>query len=126
MKHTVLVVDDQPQVRRLLEGLLDRAGYAVLEAEDFDSAIEAVRQHEGPIALALVDIELPGRGGREVAAQIQAMARIPVIFISGHQPEMLIADGRLAADAPLVRKPFTVASIIEAVNTAVRPRPILE
>jgi two-component system, OmpR family, response regulator len=70
IRKTILVVDDQPHVRRLLRGILARDGYAVLEAEDESTAVDTLRRHQGDVDLAVVDVELPGPHGGEVAATL--------------------------------------------------------
>ena len=120
-RKTVLVVDDQPQVRRLLRHILDRDGYRVLEAEDEATAVETVRQYEHDVDLALVDIELPGPNGRQVAATLDRFGVTQTVFITGLDPNALIQDGRLEPAARLVRKPFTVATLTGAVKDVLRP-----
>ena len=123
MKKTILVVDDQPQVRRLMRGILDRDGYAVIEAEDESTAIDAVRRHQHNVDLALVDIELPGPNGRQVAGTLNRMGIVQTIFVTGLDPDALFADGRLEEGDPLLRKPFTVAGLSGAVKATLKPAP---
>jgi two-component system, OmpR family, response regulator len=123
MRKTVLVVDDQPQVRRLLRQILDRDGYKVLEAEDEQTAVSTVRHRT--VDLALIDIELPGPNGCQVAQTLRALGIIDSVFITGLDPNELIADGRLHESDPLVRKPFTIAGVLGVVNAALRSRPQL-
>jgi two-component system, cell cycle sensor histidine kinase and response regulator CckA len=115
-RKTILIVDDQPQVRRLLHQILDREGYAVIEGEDEATAWQAVRNNPDPVDLALIDIDLPGLGGRDVAANLQMFGPMKVLFISGLDVGKLVADGRLEKGAPIVQKPFTVAGVLEAVR----------
>jgi two-component system, OmpR family, response regulator len=122
-RKTILVVDDQPQVRRLLRQILDRDGYVVLEAEDERSAVQTVMLHDDDIDLALVDIELPGPHGRKVAAMLDRFGVSETVFITGLDPNQLLAEGRLEAADRLVRKPFTVAGITGAVKAVLRPAP---
>ena len=123
MRKTILVVDDQPHVRKLLRHILDRDGYHVLEAEDEATAIETVRGHGSDVDLALVDIELPGPNGRQVAATLDRFGITQTVFITGLDPDALIADGRLQPAAPLVRKPFTLAAVTGAVKAMLQSRP---
>ena len=123
MKKTILVVDDQPQVRRLLRLVLDRDGYSVIEAEDESTAIDAIRRHPEPVDMALVDIELPGRHGRQVAGTLNRMGITQTVFITGLDPNQLFADGRLEKGDPLVRKPFTVAGLTGVVKATLKPAP---
>ena len=123
VRKTILVVDDQPHVRRLLQNIFSRDGYTVLEAHDEATAVEMVRQHGTEVDLALVDIELPGPGGREVAATLDRFGVSETVFITGLDRDALIADGRLEAEARFVLKPFTLATVTGAVKAILdRPR----
>jgi two-component system KDP operon response regulator KdpE len=118
MKKTILVVDDQPPTRRFLRSVLEREGYRVIEAEDDASAEDAVRNHEGPISLAMIDVNLPGLKGRHVANNLRSFGPLPVVFMTGDSAPNLIAEGSLEEGAPLIEKPFTVNSVMEAINHA--------
>jgi CheY-like chemotaxis protein len=116
MRQTILVVDDQPGTRRLVRNILERDGYAVVEAEDGPSACRAMHQRDDMVSLALIDVDLPGAKGREVAEHLQMLAPLRVLFMSGHRFDELIAGGQLAPDAPLLAKPFKVAELLRAVG----------
>ena len=118
MKKTILVVDDQPPTRRFLRSVLEREGYRVIEAEDDASAWDAVRNQEAPISLAMIDVNLPGLKGRHVANNLRSFGPLPVVFMTGDSAPNLIAEGSLEEGAPLIEKPFTVSSVVEAINRA--------
>ena len=118
MKKTILVVDDQPPTRRFLRSVLEREGYRVIEAEDDASAWDAVQNQEAPISLAMIDVNLPGLKGRQVANNLRSFGPLPVVFMTGDSAPNLIAEGSLEEGAPLIEKPFTVSSVMEAINRA--------
>jgi two-component system KDP operon response regulator KdpE len=118
MKKTILVVDDQPPTRRFLRSVLEREGYRVIEAEDDASAWDAVQNQEAPISLAMIDVNLPGLKGRHVANNLRSFGPLPVVFMTGDNAPNLIAEGSLEEGAPLIEKPFTVSSVMEAINRA--------
>ena len=118
MQKTILVVDDQPPTRRFLRSVLEREGYRVIEAEDDASAWDAVRNEEAPISLAMIDVNLPGLKGRHVANNLRSFGPLPVVFMTGDNAPNLIAEGSLEEGAPLIEKPFTVSSVMEAINRA--------
>jgi|RhiMetdeSRZDD1v2_1073273.scaffolds.fasta_scaffold10601_3 CheY-like chemotaxis protein len=120
MKKTILVVDDQPPTRRFLRSVLEREGYLVIEAEDDASAWDAVRNQEAPISLAMIDVNLPGLKGRHVANNLRSFGPLPVVFMTGDSPPNLIAEGSLEEGAPLIEKPFTVSTVMEAINHALK------
>ena len=120
MKKTILVVDDQPPTRRFLRSVLEREGYRVIEAEDDASAWDAARNQEAPISLAMIDVNLPGLKGRHVANNLRSFGPLPVVFMTGDNAPNLIAEGSLEEGAPLIEKPFTVSSVMEAINRALK------
>jgi CheY-like chemotaxis protein len=75
--ETILVVDDEAQVRALPRDILLGAGYQVLEAEDGEQALRVVEQHLGGIHVLLTDIMMPGINGEELADRLAPSTRIP-------------------------------------------------
>ena len=112
----VLVVDDQPHTRSFVRAVLERNDWTVLEAADESSAWDVVQQTLTRIDLAIIDVDLPGVGGQEVARWLQALHSFPVLFMSGYSHEHLVARAMLSADAPLLAKPFTVAGLLAAIR----------
>jgi CheY-like chemotaxis protein len=109
---TILVVDDEAGTRGLISLILRQGGYAVLEAEDCESAEDIHRCHQGEIDLLLTDISLPGPNGCELAASLRrAEPNLQVLFMSG-----LPESGEYA---PFLRKPFGVAELLQRVQTSV-------
>src|SRR5207245_8942589 len=83
--RTVLVVEDEPDVRDLIRDILQFEQYAVLEASDREAALAIVTRHEGPIDRLITDLVLPGAGGDEVAQRVvAARPGIKVISVSGY------------------------------------------
>jgi two-component system aerobic respiration control protein ArcA len=116
MKPTILVVDDQPGTRHLLRNVLEREGYRVVEASDEGDAWWAIQQCDHALQLALIDIDLPGRDGRCVADHLRLLQPFRVIFMSGHDRNALLADGRLQQDACWLSKPFRLSDVRETVR----------
>lgn len=116
MKPTILVVDDQPGTRQLLRNVLEREGYGVVEAADEGDAWWAMQQCAQAPRLALIDVDLPGRDGRRVADHLQLLQPLRVIFMSGHDKDALLADGRLQPDASWLAKPFRLSEVRETVR----------
>ncbi len=101
--ETVLAVEDDPKLRRMIREVLSSHGYQVLEAADFRAALEYCEAHPGPIHLLLSDVVLPGIGGCELAKQAQALRpRLKVLFMSGYAEHEALEEGR-----PFLQKPFT-------------------
>jgi len=113
--HTILAVDDEPDLLEAIRRILTRRGYAVLPAGDADSALEVCRTHHGRIDLLLTDVRMPGTGGHELAAAARRVRPgLAVLYLSG------LADrhGNGDFDAPVLGKPFTPTTLAEAVDAA--------
>ncbi|HEV2816397.1 MAG TPA: response regulator [Allosphingosinicella sp.] len=109
---TILVVDDDPQVRATIVRALHELGYRTGEAADGHAALAALRAAEPP-SLIILDYVMPGMDGAEVAREIAALAPdLPVVFSTGHAALRAL---RAAAgeDAPVLEKPFTLDELDE-------------
>jgi PAS domain S-box-containing protein len=112
--ETILLVEDQADVRRLALGLLRRHGYHVLEAPDGPSALEVARSETGPIHLLLTDVVMPGMSGHELAGRLQALyPRMKVLYISGYSSEVFGPGGPPSAYLP---KPFAPNDLVGKVR----------
>jgi CheY-like chemotaxis protein len=116
MKPTILIVDDQPGTRRLLRNVLEADGYAVVEAADEPGAWRAVVGCDESLGLALIDVDLPGLKGRYVAEHLQMLRPLPVVFMSGHSHDALVAGGEITAGTPWLAKPFRLSDVRQAVG----------
>jgi CheY-like chemotaxis protein len=118
---TVLVVDDEASVRRIVRRVLEADGCVVLEAADGESALHTVEQHTGTLDLVITDLVMPGISGREVAEVLSIFRpELAVLGISGYA-QSTISDRRL----PVLSKPFTVEELLAWARWAwARARPI--
>ena len=94
-KGRVLVVDDEPDVRKVVKMTLTKAGYDVIEAEDGEKAIEAIKEGENPLLLDVIisDIRMPKINGVEAINYFQQQwPRVPLIVLTGF-PDMEMATG---------------------------------
>ena len=96
-RETILVAEDEPALRRLTERLLTGLGYSVIVAADGAEALELFEQRREEIDLLLVDVIMPGKGGRDVLEGVRAMGSdVPVMFMTGYSadvpPQTLGAD----------------------------------
>jgi PAS domain S-box-containing protein len=115
--ETVLVVEDDPDVRALSVELLSDLGYQVMEAATGPAALEQLGSTTR-INLLLTDVVLPGgMNGRELAAGVEQCAPgIPVLYMSGYAEDVITHHGRLDPDAELLLKPFRRAGLARAVR----------
>ncbi len=116
-KPGVLVVDDEPQVRRLLELALTRHGLMVWTAADGRAAAEIYRQHQDRIQVVLLDVQMPGLDGPWTLVELQKVnPQVRAVFISGnsgeYNAELLLALGAAA----VLQKPFNLAELDRTVD----------
>ncbi len=106
--ESVLLVEDEPEVRRLVEKLLGLRGYGVLSAASPSEAIAIARRHEEPIELLLTDVIMPGMNGRELARILaETRPRMKVLYMSGYTDAAISQQGILAPGTAFLSKPFT-------------------
>lgn len=105
--ETVLLVEDEPRVRKLIADLLAAKGYRVLEAGRGEEALRMAELHPGPIHLALLDVVMPEMSGPEVGRQISARRpETRLLYISGYTDEAIVQHGLLDIGANFLQKPF--------------------
>jgi len=108
---TILVVDDEPVVLDTVRDGLSAHGYQVLRAASGDEALQVAQAHQGSIALALVDVIMPGMSGPEVAQRLHASRpELKILFMSGFSTEVVVVHGLDAGD-PLLVKPFSLDTL---------------
>jgi signal transduction histidine kinase len=115
--ETVLLVEDDEQVRALMVSVLQNRGYHVLEAGDGVQALLAVGQHAGPLDLLVTDVVLPGMSGRDVASHVAGLhPDVAVLYISGYADHAAVQHGHLDAASALLQKPFTPHALAHTVR----------
>jgi CheY-like chemotaxis protein len=115
--ETILVVDDEAQVRTLARDILLGAGYQVLEAEDGDQALRIADDHQGAIHVLLTDIMMPGINGKELADRFLVVRPdTKPIFMSGRAAEVISDAGVLIPVDAFLAKPFTVDRLLNKVR----------
>jgi CheY-like chemotaxis protein len=120
--HTILLVEDDPMVRRLASRSLGAAGYQVIEARDGDEALVTFRDLGGAVDLVLTDVVMPRRGGPELARELRELRPdVRVLFMSGY-PNTREDRGTLPLDVDLVHKPFSPATLRSRVAAALGHR----
>ena len=106
--ETLLVVEDQEEVRNLTQRVLEARGYTVLAAGDGAEALEILAQHPNQIHLMITDVVMPGMNGRELAQH--ACARwgdLKVLYVSGYTGEAVLQHRLLEPGVAFLQKPFT-------------------
>jgi CheY-like chemotaxis protein len=115
--ETVLLVDDEQDVRETGQRLLEVHGYTVLTAEDGLAAVRAADRFAGPIHLLLTDVVMPRMNGRELGEVIgRRRPGIKVLYVSGYPNDVL--GSSLAPGVRLLRKPFSASTLLHGVREA--------
>lgn len=115
--ETILVVEDQKTLLRLVETVLKKYGYRVLTSANAGEALLAAEQHSGPIHLLLTDVIMPGMTGRQLAERLVPLRPgLRVLYMSGH-PEKVIAErGILIPGVEYIAKPFSPEALAKRVR----------
>ncbi|PYN34387.1 MAG: hypothetical protein DME01_15320 [Candidatus Rokuibacteriota bacterium] len=105
---TVLVVEDESELRELATEVLGIAGYSVLSAGSPSAALEIARRHAGPIHLLLTDVVMPEMSGRDLADRlVQSRPGLKILYMSGYTDDAIVHHGVLDPGTVLLQKPFT-------------------
>jgi PAS domain S-box-containing protein len=122
--ETVLLVEDEPEVRGLARDILHQRGYTVLEAADGDEALRVGREHGGPIHLLVTDVVMPQMGGRELADLLRAgRGETKVLYVSGYTDDAILHQGVTQTGTAFLAKPFTAAALAHKVRQVLDAAP---
>jgi PAS domain S-box-containing protein len=115
--ETVLVLEDEEQVRRVVIAMLTRGGYRVLEAATAEQAFALARNSEQTIDLLLTDVVMPSMSGPDVVRQMQAIRpRLKAICMSGYTDETVFRHGILESGVAFLQKPITPDSLRQRIR----------
>ncbi len=115
--RTVLIVEDDIAVRKVLSRMLRPQPLAILEAGSAAEALAVTTAHTGPIDLLLSDVILPETSGERLAEQLrQVRPGLKVIWISGYSEEVLGEHGIGASDPNFLQKPFTADALVRKIR----------
>ena len=115
---SILIVDDEAQIRRVLRSTLSSQGYVIMEAKTGEEAVEALRKEKPD--LVLLDVNMPGIGGIEACREIRRGSEAPIIMLTVRNAER---DKVLALDAgadDYVVKPFGIEELLARIRAALR------
>ncbi|RYE56544.1 MAG: response regulator, partial [Rhizobiaceae bacterium] len=118
--ETILVVEDDDDVRAYTVEMLRELGYRVVEAHDPPSALRLLERQDDPIQLLLTDVVMPIMSGRDLAdAARELQPNLRVLFTSGYPRDAIMQAGRLEEGVELLSKPFTFLSLSERVRSLI-------
>ena len=110
--ETILLVEDQQEVRQLAAQILQTAGYQIIESHHPSDALQLVQTQNEPIHLLITDIVMPGMNGKELADQVIALRpEIKVLYISGYTENIIVLQGVLKPNVNYLSKPFSPAQL---------------
>ena len=119
----MLVVEDEPSVRRLIARLLKGAGYEVVEAGRPLAALEVGEGGDESVDLLLTDVVMPEMSGRALAERLRrSRPELAVLFMSGYTDDVVVRHGVADLGVRFVAKPFTRETLLEAVREALGTR----
>jgi two-component system, cell cycle sensor histidine kinase and response regulator CckA len=123
--ETILLVEDEPQIRSVARLILDKLGYRVIEASGPRDALLRCDDHVGTIDLLLTDVVMPTMSGPELAKRVLlTRPEVRVLCMSGYTDDALVRHGAIAAGIAYLQKPLTPATLgrkVRAVLDALRP-----
>lgn len=115
---TVLVVDDEQDMRGLIELHLQKAGFDVLHAENGEDALKMV--HSFSVDLILLDVMMPGKSGFEVCQDLREFTLVPIIFLTALDAKTDLVKGLALGGDDYVIKPFTAIELIARIDAILR------
>ncbi|MBN1657129.1 MAG: response regulator transcription factor [Anaerolineae bacterium] len=117
-KATILVVDDEPHVRKLVQANLESSGYKVLTAQDGQAAVEIVERALPD--LVILDLMLPKMDGYAVCRRIREFSAVPVIMLTARSSQVDLVHGFEVGADDYLTKPFSVAELLMRVQAVLR------
>ncbi len=122
--ETILIVEDEEEVRGLARKILEKQGYRILETFSGDDALLTCETREDPIHLALVDVVMPGMSGSELAGLLKPLyPEIKILFMSGYTDNAIVRQGVLEKGINYIQKPFTMEGLARKVREVLDQRP---
>ncbi len=120
--ETVLLVEDEDQVRAILKQILENRGYHVLSASHGEEAL-AISQEPGDIQLMITDVVMPHMSGRVVAERMMSLRpSLRVLFMSGYTDDAIVRHGLLDEKLNFLQKPFDSATVARKVRDVLDSR----
>jgi len=117
---TILVVEDEPSLRKLACTILRDGGYKIIEAEDGAKALEVAKQFQDNIDLLLTDVVMPGMNGPELAEKLSIeRSQMKILYMSGYTDGAVAAHGVLKPGFVILRKPFSQSQLLQNVGEMV-------
>jgi CheY-like chemotaxis protein len=122
--ETVLLVEDEPEVRSLVQRILKTQGYTVVTAANPDEALAVAREFKGTIQVMVTDIVMPGMSGLQLAERLMpTRPNMRVLFVSGYTHDAIGPQGILEPGTAFLQKPFTPNALARKVREVLESAP---
>ena len=119
---TVLVVDDEPDVRKLVGAMVGQFGYNVITADSGEHALKMYKNHNAPIELLITDVVAPGMSGPMLADKLIALQPdLKVLYISGYDNTHVVQKYVVERGHALLAKPFTIEELQNKIRDLLQP-----
>jgi CheY-like chemotaxis protein len=114
---TILLVEDEPELREVITDFLESAGHTVIAAESHEQALARAAESAGVIDLLLTDVILKGRNGKQLSDSLHEKGfRFHVIYMSGYTPNAIVHHGVLEEGTVFLQKPFSRAALLSKIQ----------
>ena len=120
IQNSILVVDDEERMRKLIKDFLTAKGYIILEAEDGEKALEIFENNKNKISLILLDVMMPKLDGWSVLRQIRQESKVPVIMLTARGEEQDELFGFELGVDEYISKPFSPKILVARVDAILR------
>ena len=121
--ETILVVEDENDLRELVCHSLKNSGYTVLEARDGVVALEFLKTYKKPIDLVLTDVVMPNMGGRELSEHAKGLKhKSKFLFLSGYTEDVLLQQGINSGQSQFIEKPFALKTLLNKIRDILETR----
>ena len=115
--ETILIAEDEPQVRGSMRLILQDNGYKIIEAENGEEAVRKLKENRGDVSLILLDVIMPVKNGREACEEIKVIdPGVKTIFMSGYTDDIISRKGILQEGFDLVSKPINPTTLMRRIR----------
>ncbi len=119
--ETILIVEDEPEIRKIIKRILTNAGYQIIESTDVDDALEIFQNRHKDIHLVLSDVIMPKMNGFQLYEKFKAInPAVKSVFMSGYMDERIYEEQVLKEKIVLISKPFSEEKLLETIHRALK------
>ena len=117
---TILLVEDEPAILKMIKVMLEKQGYTVLAAPTADEAIRVTQERAGDILLLMTDVVMPGMDGVRLSIKLRSMVpKLKCLFMSGYTANVIAHHGVLDDDVNFIQKPFSMKMLAQKVRESI-------